>query len=215
MVIANVYIDGFNLYYGALKGTPYKLLDVSAMCRLLLPERDIGIIRYFTSQIEAQPHNEQAPDRQANYFRALQTDPAISMHWGRFSSHPAVYPAYPLVYPDAGGPPQMTRIWRTEEKRSDVNLATLLLVDCVDGGFDEAVVITNDSDLTLPIDYAVNKFGKTVGVINPHRRRKSSLELRAVASWFYRTINRPVLAASQFPETMTDGRGEFHKPTAW
>lgn len=214
-MITNVYIDGFNLYYGALKETPYKWLDVSAMCRLLLPDRSIGIIRYFTSRVETQPHNEQDRDRQDAYFRALQTDPAILMHWGRFVSRPAVYPAYPLVYPEAGGPPQMTRIWRTEEKRSDVNLATLLLVDCVDGGFDEAVVITNDSDLTLPIDYAVNKFGKTVGVINPHRRHWASRELTAVASWFYRTINRPVLAASQFPETMTDGRGEFHKPAAW
>lgn len=214
-MITNVYIDGFNLYYGGLKGTPYKWLDVSAMCRLLLPDRSIGIIRYFTSRVETQPHNEQDRDRQDAYFRALQTDSAISMHWGRFVSRRAVYPAYPLVYPETGGPPQMTRIWRTEEKRSDVNLATLLLVDCVDGGFDEAVVITNDSDLTLPIDYAVNKFGKTVGVINPHRRHKASRELTAVASWFYRTINRRVLAASQFPETMTDGRGEFHKPAAW
>ena len=215
MKIANVYIDGFNLYYGALKGTPYKWLDVSAMCRLLLPDYPIGKIRYFTSRVEPQPHDEQGPIRQATYFRALQTDPAITMHWGRFASRPAVYPAYPLVYPEAGEPPAMARVWRTEEKRSDVNLATLLLVDCVDGGFDEAVVITNDSDLTLPIDYAVNKFSKTVGVINPHRRRKASLELRAVASWFYRTINQRVLAASQFPETMTDGRGEFHKPAAW
>lgn len=214
-MITNVYIDGFNFYYGALKGTPYKWLDVSAMCRLLLPGRSIGKIRYFASRVEAQTYDVQIPDRQDAYFRALQTDSAISMHWGRFASRPAVYPAYPLVYPEAGGPPQMTRIWRTEEKRSDVNLATLLLVDCVDGGFDEAVVITNDSDLTLPIDYAVNKFGKTVGVINPHRRHKASRELTAVASWFYRTINQRVLAASQFPETMTDGRGEFHKPAAW
>jgi hypothetical protein len=26
-----VYIDAFNLYYGALKGTPYKWLDVKAL----------------------------------------------------------------------------------------------------------------------------------------------------------------------------------------
>jgi hypothetical protein len=29
----NVYVDGFNLYYGCLKGTPYKWLDLDAMCR--------------------------------------------------------------------------------------------------------------------------------------------------------------------------------------
>ena len=34
---ANVYVDGFNLYYGALKGSPYKWLDVDALFRTLLP----------------------------------------------------------------------------------------------------------------------------------------------------------------------------------
>jgi hypothetical protein len=34
----NVYIDGFTLYYGALKGTPYKWLDLVRLCRALLPD---------------------------------------------------------------------------------------------------------------------------------------------------------------------------------
>jgi hypothetical protein len=33
----NVYIDGFNLYYGALKRTPYKWLDLALLARTLLP----------------------------------------------------------------------------------------------------------------------------------------------------------------------------------
>ncbi len=36
-----VYIDGFNLYYRALKGTPYKWLDLDAFCRKLLPKNDV------------------------------------------------------------------------------------------------------------------------------------------------------------------------------
>jgi hypothetical protein len=27
----NVYVDAFNLYYGCLKGTPYRLLDLAAL----------------------------------------------------------------------------------------------------------------------------------------------------------------------------------------
>ena len=27
-----VYVDGFNLYYGAVKGTPYKWLNINALC---------------------------------------------------------------------------------------------------------------------------------------------------------------------------------------
>ena len=109
----------------------------------------------------------------------------------------------------------MARILKTEEKGSDVNLATLLLIDCFDNEFDEAVVITNDSDLTLPIDYVVSRFGKTVGVINPQHRSKISRELVGAASWHYRQINRSVLARSQFPEAQRDAQGAFHKPASW
>jgi len=51
-VRANVYVDGFNLYYGALKGTPLKWLDIAALCRLLLPGDTINRIRYFTARIQ-------------------------------------------------------------------------------------------------------------------------------------------------------------------
>ncbi|HVH69249.1 MAG TPA: hypothetical protein VM716_15380 [Gemmatimonadales bacterium] len=33
-----VYVDGFNLYYGAVKGTPFKWLDIRQLCQLLLPK---------------------------------------------------------------------------------------------------------------------------------------------------------------------------------
>ena len=157
---ANVYIDGFNLYYGALRGTAYKWLDLSAMCQRLLPGRSIGRIRYFTARITPLPHDQQAPARQQDYLRALGTIPNLNIHYGHFVSHPQNWPAYPLVYPAPGVRPLMASILRTEEKRSDVNLATLLLIDCVDDVFDEAVVISNDSDLMLPIEYAIKRFGK-------------------------------------------------------
>ena len=54
-----------------------------------------------------------------------------------------------------------------EEKRTDVDIATHLLVDCFLDDFDEAVVISNDSDLVSPIEMVKSTFGKTIGVINP------------------------------------------------
>ena len=45
----NVYIDGFNLYYGAVKGTPHKWLDLAALCTRLFPRNQINRIRYFTA----------------------------------------------------------------------------------------------------------------------------------------------------------------------
>ena len=173
-MIANVYIDGFNLYYGALKKTSYKWLDLSAMCQKLLPSRQIGRIRYFTARIQALPQDMQAPSRQNDYLRALTTIPNLTIHYGHFVSRPQTWPIYPVTYPSPSGPPQMAQILRTEEKRSDVNLATLLLVDCAFEAFDEAVIISNDSDLALPVECAVQRFGKTAGVINPQRYGKPS-----------------------------------------
>ena len=149
----NAYIDGFNLYYGALRGTPYKWLNLYEMCRRPLPDRHINRVRYFTARVASYPHDLRAPDRQDNYLRALDTIPNLTIHYGRFSHHPTAAPIYPLVYTNPDEPPERVRILKTEEKRSDVNLATMLLIDCFDDDFDEAVVISNDSDLTLPIEY--------------------------------------------------------------
>ena len=109
----------------------------------------------------------------------------------------------------------MARILRTEEKRSDVNLATMLLVDCVFDTFDEAVIVSNDSDLALPIEYAVNSFGKTVGVINPQNHGKPSGDLSNVASWTYKAINSSVLANSQFSAVVNAGNAWVTKPSTW
>ena len=52
---ANVYVDGFNLYYGCLKGTEYRWLDLGAFCQKLIPSNPINRIRYFTARISARP----------------------------------------------------------------------------------------------------------------------------------------------------------------
>ena len=49
-MITNVYVDGFNLYYGCLKGTPHKWLDLEALCAVMMPTNDIKRIRYFTAR---------------------------------------------------------------------------------------------------------------------------------------------------------------------
>ena len=61
MLRTNVYVDGFNLYYGCLKGTPYKWLDLDAMCRRLLPKHELSRIRYFTAIISARPLDPSGP----------------------------------------------------------------------------------------------------------------------------------------------------------
>ncbi len=45
----------------------------------------------------------------------------------------------------------------------------MLLVDAHDALFQEAVVVSNDSDLELPIRMVRQKFGLPVGVLHPHK----------------------------------------------
>lgn len=215
-MVANIYIDGFNLYYGSLKGHPgLKWLNPLEMSRRLLPDREINRIRYFTALVTPRPHNPDELYRQNVYLRALRTVPNLTIHFGRFVTRPARLPRDPLTYlPEQDGP-EMLSVLKTEEKRTDVNLATHLLVDCFDDDFDEAVIVSNDSDLTLPVEVVVGKFRKPVGMINPHPRSKLSSALSKAATWRIRAINRSVLARSQFPEVLSDHRGEFHRPARW
>ena len=215
-MITNIYIDGFNLYYGSLRNYPqFKWLDLSKLCHALLPGSQINRIRYFTAPVTAFPYDPQAPDRQAIYLRALRTIPNLTVHLGRFSIRPVRMPRYPLGYTPSHSRPVSVSVLRTEEKRSDVNLATYLLVDCFDNDFDQAVVVSNDSDLTLPVETVNRKFGKLVGVINPHPRRRISRELEGATTFQIKSINRKVLANSQFPRVLSDAKGEFRRPDVW
>ncbi len=51
-----VYIDAFNLYYGCVKNTPYKWLDLSKLCAILLPQHHIERIKYFTARVKSLPN---------------------------------------------------------------------------------------------------------------------------------------------------------------
>ena len=86
---ANVYIDAFNLYYGAVKGTPHKWLDLHAMAQKLLPKETVKRIRYFTARLTPRPNDPQIAQRQQAYLRALETIPGMTIHYGHFLSSTA------------------------------------------------------------------------------------------------------------------------------
>lgn len=212
----NVYIDGFNLYNGAVRNTPYKWLDLAALCQTLLPGRVLNRIRYFTAAVMSFQHDPQAPTRQEIYLRALRTIPNLSVHKdGWFTAHPVLLPQFPLAIRDKNRPPQKVQVQRIEEKRTDVDLACHLLTDCFSGDFDEAAVISNDSDLVLAIQMVRVDFQKDIIVINPHPRWKRSGHLQKAATHHIRTINKSVLAKCQFPPSLTDANGTITKPSTW
>ena len=79
-----VYVDGFNLYYGAVKGTSFKWLDPVHLSRLLLPPGYvIDKLLYFTARVSG-ISDPGAPARQQTYLSALRTLPEVEVHFGRF-----------------------------------------------------------------------------------------------------------------------------------
>jgi len=204
-----VYIDGFNLYYGAVKGTPYKWLDVLALCRFLLPKNQIVQIKYFTALVSARPHDPDQPNRQLLFLRALRTLPNLEIIYGHFLEHVV---SMPLANPAPGGPKRV-RVIKTEEKGSDVNIAAHLVNDGYKRRYEVAVLISNDSDLVEPVRIVRNELKFPVGVLNPIPD-KPSHELRKYAT-FVKPIRQGVLSASQFPSTLKDANGTFYKPPPW
>jgi len=203
-----IYIDGFNLYYGALKNTPYKWLNIDKMCRLLLPRHQIVALKYYTAIVGARSNDPNQPVRQQTYLRALQAIPNLTITHGQFL-HSKIRMF--LAHPVPGSPPYATVI-KTEEKGSDVNIAAHLIHDGHRDLYDAAVVISNDSDLAEAVRIVRYDLGKIVGMLNPHKRPSYALKQHVS---FVKAIRQGVLAKSQFPDTLRDVYGVFHKPADW
>jgi hypothetical protein len=106
----------------------------------------------------------------------------------------------------------LVTVLKTEEKGSDVNLATYLLADGFRNDYETAVVISNDSDLLEPMKLVRTELMKRVGILNPQRRPSQALLPHVT---FIKQTRSGVLGASQFPVSLTDAHGTFHKPSGW
>lgn len=201
----SIYIDGYNFYYGCVKDTPYRWLDFSKLCRILLPNDDIQHIKYFTALVTSRPDDPDKPWRQRVYLRALQTIPNMEVILGSFLSHEIMMPRAPV----GSG---FVSVIKTEEKGSDVNLATHLLLDGFRDDYELAVVVSNDSDLVTPIRVVTEQFGKPVGLLNPQQHVSKALLPHVM---FVKNIRKGVLASSQFPPQLDDSQGRFSKPPGW
>lgn len=207
-MLANVYVDGFNLYYGRLKGTPHKWLDLEKLLDKLLPNFEVQKIRYFTARVSSSPHNPDVALRQQVYLRALYTQPRVSVHFGHFLVTKA---RMALSNPPRHGS-QTVEVIKTEEKGSDVALGALLVHHGYQQRYEAAIVVSNDSDLVLPIKIVRHELGLPVGILNPHRTY--AVELVRAAS-FKKQVRTGVLAAAQLPDTLEDEIGTITKPDRW
>jgi hypothetical protein len=144
--------------------------------------------------------------RQQAYLRALKTLPNVEITLGHFLTH---HVRMRLVNP-LPGQDNTALVLKTEEKGSDVNLASYLVHDGHLNRFDTAVVLSNDSDLLTPIRIVRRELGKKVGIINPNRLHPS--KVLAAECDFIKQIRRGVLERSQFPRSLIDAAGRFENP---
>ena len=229
-----VYVDGFNLYY-AIRYTQHRWLNPLALCQTLLPNDQILELKYFTAPIKSQPDDPNAKDRQAVYLRALSSlAPTVSVHVGRFLRNKN---RMPLTW----RPKNRFERWAlsralkdpkksdksrwdlshdqglaNEEKGSDVNLASHLLIDGFNGGHDLAVVVVERGDLEFPVDYVRTNLRIPVAILDahPHRNKKLAPDVMPPGSFDKRIRGGP-LGASQFPLQMADAKGSFSRPAGW
>jgi NYN domain len=209
---ANIYVDGFNLYYGALRDTGFRWLDIQAFCQRLVPRNTINRVRYFTAPVSARVTDPHGPAQQHTYLRALRAVGGINIHLGRFQQSKV---RLPLVEHSDNNRPRMVEVYKTEEKGSDVNLASYLLLDAFRKESDIAVVVSNDSDLEEPIRIMIQELKVPVGLVNPHDAKHRSLDLLKLNPVFYKNVRPSALRACQLPETVWDGQSEIHRPPTW
>jgi uncharacterized LabA/DUF88 family protein len=205
----SIYVDGFNLYYRALKGTPYKWLDVKLLVsNLLQSQNKITEIKYFTAIVSGLFDPNQ-PIRQKTYIRALESYiPEVKVFYSHFLSHSINAPKSPLT-----SPLTFAKIYKTEEKGSDVNLAVHILNDAWLDKYDCAVIISNDSDLAEPLRIIREQHSnKIIGLLSPVIEGHPSNELQKHAH-FVKRIRKGVLKASQLPDEIPGTK--IHKPAQW
>jgi hypothetical protein len=193
----------------------------------------VSRVVYCTARTSGDTNPSRSRDQEL-YLRALRSSGAVDhIELGHYVNRTA---RGPLALPGAGGRPVLTTsgwpvmvqnaagvaipgarfmvsVARREEKGSDVNVATHLLLDLMHRRTSAALVVSNDSDLALPIDQARELV--PVGLINPSRNYLAGA-LRGRAStgagshWWY-SLTAADLTCAQLPVTM----GRLTCPAGW
>ncbi len=200
-----VYIDGFNLYYG-LKAKGWKhcyWLDVKVLAESLLRRDQIlAGVKYYTAMIRAKPQDPDKHRRHANYLEALQEIGGIEIIKGHYLQKTRTCRVCNAEWSDY------------EEKMTDVNIASDMLVDAYKDNYDTALLISADSDLYRPIAIIRRDFpGKRIVVIFPPARHSEKLKSTAHSSFI---LGRQTLEKAQLPEQIVKSDGyTIHRPANW
>lgn len=208
------YIDGFNLYYGMRdsKFRRFLWLDLCGLARsLLLPHQTLASTKYFTSRISGwkpsdRPEHKESMNarrkRQATYLDALASVDGLKIYEGQFLAKTTKCNHCRHEWPSA------------EEKMTDVNIATEMIVDAYANRYDVALLISGDSDLVPPIRAIREHLShKIMMVAFPPGR--SSIDLKNATHGQF-LISKGHLKRNQLPKEVTSKSGfKLKRPESW
>ena len=224
-----IYIDGYNLFYGCLKHSKDKWLDIYKLFfeQILLPQNPqtkLISVKYFTADIRAKvsPRGQIAWTAQQSYLRALQTlyPQEISIIKGYYSLEKAKL----LAYQQPPDHEHRLDVWKLEEKQTDVNIALEAYRDASKGNAEQLVFITSDSDIAPVLEAIREDFSDElkIGVVFPIRKsvdkgthRPANMQLSSLADWTRRHITGKELAASHLPNQIPTRKKPISKPEYW
>lgn len=227
-----VYIDGYNLYYGRLRGTPYKWLDLVALFEGLLRDQaspsQLVSVNYFSAPALGKfaTHGAASVVAQQDYLRALQTlhPERLSIILGKhiYDRSGTSLPRFELGKPFDRT--QRVKVWKIEEKQTDVNLALSMYQAASSGRFQQIVVCTNDSDAAPALQAIRANFGHLrIGLVTPRRpppadgrsHRAVSVSLDAHSDWTRHYLLDADLAQAQLPVFIPTSKKPIRRPPHW
>lgn len=222
-----IYIDGYNLFYGCLKHSGDKWLDLHELfferiLRSQNPASELVGIKFFTADIKAKvaSNGDAAMAAQNAYHRALCTlyGDKLTIIKGYYSLEKARL----LAYRKPPDKEHRVDVWRLEEKQSDVRMALEGYRDAARGTAEQLIFVSNDTDLAPALEAIREDFGNRheIGVILPIRKsekhhRPGNEQLSRHANWTRSHILPEELSCSQLPEKVPTNKKPILKPEYW
>jgi len=199
-----VYIDAFNLYYGALRDSNCRWLDLGLMVKNILPKNEIIEIKYFYAPLKNNPEK---------YLKQRLYINALKKHQSNFKGIKGYFVEKEKVVKNLNPPPPKVITLIREEKGTDVNIAVEIVKDSFVKNFDVIVLVSNDGDLARSLQVAKENGKKTI-VISPvkkERMKHYSKSLKNIADFHFSHISKSILQKSILPNPV----GKFFCPEGW
>lgn len=204
-----IYIDGFNFYYGALKNSPYKWLNLQTYFERLRQDDDVQKIWCFTARVSGA-----SASRQNSYLDALLTLPKIEIKYGLFKDKTQKCRVIGCSLPAS-----QKKYKVPEEKGTDVNIALQMIDDAYQGLCDRIILVSGDSDLVPAINLVKKRHPRiqvSVYIPSTNQKRGAACELRNCADKSHTLTPNNLMAQSQFPLTIsTSSTTTINKPNSW